>query len=338
MMTRACLTRSWFGRLRGDSVASSPAWRGGPRWARSPWGICQHHALPGVVFALVTLSTVGTVGWTAQPPTTRLTQPPAGESSSDEAGNRRGRASLGIEIRDALPRRGVTVLAVSPGSAGAAAGLKPGDRIVAFAGRLIRNADDLIREVSLRRVGDEVTLGVIRDNAILEFETDLTPRGVAGRNNRDAGTSGAMPSEATRPSESEGQDRTTRPANRQGGGLGNFGSLLGDFFKPPVVAQPNESNGQPTEADTEVPRSNDEEDTRRIGGIDLPAARSESVGNDQNDLQQPSLQSEVTSRPSRMETGVSDDDAASMERVLRRLAALEAEIRQLRRQVESMQQ
>jgi len=59
-------------------------------------------------------------------------------------------------------RQGVVILQVQPGSPAAAAGLMAGDVVQSVDGRRISNTDDLRRIVRGHRVGDTVTLGIIR--------------------------------------------------------------------------------------------------------------------------------------------------------------------------------
>jgi S1-C subfamily serine protease len=84
------------------------------------------------------------------------------------------RSHLGVAGQDTMiPRllvrlhqlshdRGVTVTAVSEGTAAAEAGLRPGDLIVEFAGEPVRGVDDLHRLLTEERIGELVQLKIIR--------------------------------------------------------------------------------------------------------------------------------------------------------------------------------
>ena len=99
------------------------------------------------------------------------------------------RSHLGVAGQDArIPRRlvrehrlaherGVAVTAVSEGSPAAAAGLRPGDLIVEFAGEPVRGIDDLHRLLTEDRIGELVTLRVLRRGELRKIL--VTPRDVA---------------------------------------------------------------------------------------------------------------------------------------------------------------
>jgi S1-C subfamily serine protease len=85
---------------------------------------------------------------------------------------RRGR--LGIAVRDLTPdlaaslglppdARGAVVTQVEPGTPAAKAGIKPGDVILGFDGRPLRNAADLRNRIGLAHVGQDVELKLVRD-------------------------------------------------------------------------------------------------------------------------------------------------------------------------------
>jgi serine protease Do len=57
---------------------------------------------------------------------------------------------------------GVIVGSVVPGGGAAKAGLKPGDILVTVDGRHIKNGDDLVEDISARRVGSSVEIGYLR--------------------------------------------------------------------------------------------------------------------------------------------------------------------------------
>ena len=84
------------------------------------------------------------------------------------------RSHLGVAGQDTpIPRRlvrahqlgherGVTVTAVTDGSAAAEAGLRPGDLIVEFAGETVRGVDDLHRLLTEERIGQLIAIKILR--------------------------------------------------------------------------------------------------------------------------------------------------------------------------------
>ena len=93
------------------------------------------------------------------------------------------RGQLGVQLQDLDPdlaeafdlnqQEGAVVVNVVEGSPAAKAGLKAGDVVVAVNGRPVRNASDLRNRVGLLRIGDKVTLEVLR-------------KGLLGKNDRVA--------------------------------------------------------------------------------------------------------------------------------------------------------
>ncbi|MEN3009963.1 MAG: Do family serine endopeptidase [Candidatus Bipolaricaulaceae bacterium] len=94
------------------------------------------------------------------------------------------RAWLGVYIQDVLPgmerqlgvREGVLVTEVVRGSPAERAGLRAGDVIVAVDGKAVRTTNDLQREIMYRRVGEQVTLTVVRQRATLTLSVVLAER------------------------------------------------------------------------------------------------------------------------------------------------------------------
>jgi serine protease Do len=82
------------------------------------------------------------------------------------------RGSIGIQFQAAQSSAvgrvygfssGVMVGVVTPNGGAAKAGLQPGDVIVSVDGRKIKDGDDLVNDISSRRVGSSVKLGYLRD-------------------------------------------------------------------------------------------------------------------------------------------------------------------------------
>ena len=111
------------------------------------------------------------------------------------------RGRIGVAVRpipaDAVDefglkdRNGALVATVSPGGAAAKAGLEPGDVIIAYNGKPIRNQDDLVQAVVATRPGTTVPVRIVRDGqertqSVTVEELDLenetqTARGGSGR-------------------------------------------------------------------------------------------------------------------------------------------------------------
>lgn len=82
------------------------------------------------------------------------------------------RGSIGISFQAAQSSavgrvygfaNGVIVSTVTPSGGAAKAGIQPGDIIVSIDGRAIKDGDDLVADISARRVGSTVKLGYLRD-------------------------------------------------------------------------------------------------------------------------------------------------------------------------------
>jgi serine protease Do len=81
------------------------------------------------------------------------------------------RGSIGISFQPAVSSavgrmygftNGVMVATVTPSGGAAKAGIQPGDVIVSIDGRNIKDGDDLVEDISARKVGSSVKLGYIR--------------------------------------------------------------------------------------------------------------------------------------------------------------------------------
>ena len=83
------------------------------------------------------------------------------------------RARLGAYLES--DAGGVWVRRVAPGSAAAAAGLQPGDRILRLNGRAVRRAGQVIRGVRLQPDGRELELTIERTGRRLELKLRLPP-------------------------------------------------------------------------------------------------------------------------------------------------------------------
>ncbi|KLU02451.1 amino-acid metabolism [Rhodopirellula islandica] len=153
--------------------------------------------------------------------------PPASERLSPPTNNTtprlaRSRGSLGIEVRDATPQRGVSVVSVPENTAGKVAGLAVGDRIVSASGRLIRGTDDLLREISILQPGDQIEFGLIRGDAMLQKQIEMggpggaPTRSAIANSERDAANANEETPEAS--------------GTESGGFLGGMGSVFGKML------------------------------------------------------------------------------------------------------------
>jgi serine protease Do len=96
------------------------------------------------------------------------------------------RGSIGIQFQaqqnSAVSRMygfssgGVIVGSVVPNAGAAKAGLKPGDILVSIDGRHIKNGDDLVDDISARKVGSSVTIGFLRDGKQMTASVQIGDR------------------------------------------------------------------------------------------------------------------------------------------------------------------
>jgi serine protease Do len=120
----------------------------------------------------------------------------------------RGRIGVGIGAvpADAVDefglkdRNGAVVLNISPGGAADRAGLQPGDVIISYNGKPIRNRDELVAMVTATKPGSTVPVRIVRDrqertvNVTVE-ELDLDNEQASLRGNNNGGS--ANPQETT---------------------------------------------------------------------------------------------------------------------------------------------
>ncbi len=71
---------------------------------------------------------------------------------------------------------GVVVRDVEPSSPAAKAGLQAGDIITAVNGTRIENWNDFVREIVTKKIGDTITLTIVRDHATRQMSVALTER------------------------------------------------------------------------------------------------------------------------------------------------------------------
>jgi len=82
-----------------------------------------------------------------------------------------------VRLHQLRAERGVTITAVSEGTAAAEAALRPGDLIVEFAGEPVRGVDDLHRLLTEERIGELLPIKVIRRGELRRIL--VTPREVS---------------------------------------------------------------------------------------------------------------------------------------------------------------
>jgi serine protease Do len=91
-------------------------------------------------------------------------------------------------------RNGAVVMSVSPGSAAAKAGMEPGDVVIAFNGKPVKNRDELVASVVATRPGTTVPVRIVRDRQErtinvtvdeLDLEAETQSSRGGGNNDRD---------------------------------------------------------------------------------------------------------------------------------------------------------
>lgn len=181
------------------------------------------------------------------------------------------RSSLGLEVRNASPQRGIEVVVAPEGTAGVIGGLKSGDRIVSVEGRLVKGIDDLIRELSLTQPGDSVQFGAVRDGTMLEMDIEMG--GPGGKPIRSA--TEPLVTKSAPDSESKTQPNSL---------LGGMGAALGGLFSTEkrtakTVPEPSDkSSGSnivgdlspPKNANEMAPRQTPERDPLALPEDDSP--------------------------------------------------------------------
>jgi serine protease Do len=95
------------------------------------------------------------------------------------------RGSIGITFQPTMSpavnrvygfKNGVLVATVQPGFAADKAGLKPGDVIITVDGRSIKDGNDLVDDISVRKPGTTITLGYLRDGKQLQTTVTIGDR------------------------------------------------------------------------------------------------------------------------------------------------------------------
>ncbi len=112
------------------------------------------------------------------------------------------RGSIGISFQSAMSsavgrmygfKNGIIVSTVTPNGGAAKAGIQPGDVIVSIEGRPIKDGDDLVNDISSRKVGSTVKIGYLRNGKQSTADITIGDRAktyadLAGDNNDDDNT------------------------------------------------------------------------------------------------------------------------------------------------------
>jgi len=119
------------------------------------------------------------------------------------------RGSIGIQFQGALPSavsrvygvsNGVLINAITPNQGAAKAGLQPGDVLTSIDGRTIKDGDDLVNDISSRRVGSTVKIGYLRNGKSSTANVQIGDRNktyaAMGETPEEAPASGAQASDA----------------------------------------------------------------------------------------------------------------------------------------------
>jgi serine protease Do len=97
---------------------------------------------------------------------------------------------------------GVLVSTVTPGKGAAKAGIQPGDVITSIDGKPIKDGDQLVADISARKVGSSVQLGYLRDGKQHTASVSIGDRSQLGE---DSGKPGADQGSAVEPDAGEGK-------------------------------------------------------------------------------------------------------------------------------------
>lgn len=122
-------------------------------------------------------------------------------------GNKVTRGSIGVEFsaapNPAVARmygvpEGVVISSVRPGTPAEQAGLRTGDTITSIEGKPIKTGDDLVGEISGRKPGSKIRVGIVRDQKKQELDVTVGDRAklLAEDGNEDEMAESATPAES----------------------------------------------------------------------------------------------------------------------------------------------
>jgi serine protease Do len=116
------------------------------------------------------------------------------------------RGSIGISFQGAIPAAvsreygfasgGVLVSTVTPNGPAAKGGVKPFDVIVSIDGKAIKDGDQLVADISSRKVGSSVQLGLLRNGAKQNVTVGIADRAKLFADTGDASNDNSAPTEA----------------------------------------------------------------------------------------------------------------------------------------------
>lgn len=106
-----------------------------------------------------------------------LTSAPMLRAEPDDETPPTPRGYLGIYVGDKEEgKKGIWLRDVTPDSPAAAAGLKKGDRIVKLDGKDIEDVETFLRSVAAKKPGDQLTIGIVRDDKTQNLTVKLGER------------------------------------------------------------------------------------------------------------------------------------------------------------------
>lgn len=102
------------------------------------------------------------------------------------------RGQLGVVIQNLTPelasafgieqgQQGVLIAEVNPGSSAEAAGLKAGDIVISVAGKPIQSSAELRNAIGLRRIGDKVSMTILRDGKTKSLQAEIGESAVSSK-------------------------------------------------------------------------------------------------------------------------------------------------------------
>ncbi len=187
----------------------------------------------------------------------------------------RGDARLGVEVANSRSQQGAVVTRVIPRSPSQVAKMQPGDRIVSINGKVVREANNVIRAVSDSKPGDRLRVQWVRNDQLREATVTLagpdglaSPTEIAALSSRDNDTrSDSLGGEAKSNSESL---------------MSGLGTALGGFFGGQKANSAVDPDRVETRRPAEMPNSNASDTFDPIGELAGPSILSQPEDQDVN--------------------------------------------------------
>jgi serine protease Do len=107
-----------------------------------------------------------------------------------------GAQSSAVSREYGFANGGVFVNSVTPGKGAAKAGIQPGDVILSINGKAIKDGDDLVADISGRKIGSSVELGYLRDGKQHTASVAIGDRSQLAADNAAPGDDNGTPAEA----------------------------------------------------------------------------------------------------------------------------------------------